>query len=113
MTIVKLCLASERLPCQSVSNQLPTYLSMKANPEIFKGIEYVRISSLPKDQQSILWTTFDRTKVIKVLKEKSLLNDCIQYADYVQWYIREYSREIGPVRQEALSPDLGAISMAS
>jgi hypothetical protein len=58
---------------------------MRALPENFKGIEFVRISSLPKDQQEKVWSSLQRDKVIKILKDKALMNDCILYNDYVSW----------------------------
>lgn len=59
---------------------------MKAAPEIYKGIEYVRIFSLPAEQKLKIWETMDRNKIIKILKDKTLLSDCIQYSDYQEWY---------------------------
>jgi hypothetical protein len=59
---------------------------MKAQPEIFKGIEYVRISSLPGDQREKIWTSFEHNKIIKIVQDKALLNDCILYQDYVKWH---------------------------
>jgi len=53
--------------------------------ERFKGIEFVRISSLTRDQQQQVWTSFDQEKIIKIIKDKTLLNDCILYKDYVNW----------------------------
>lgn len=58
---------------------------MRALPENFKGIEFVRISALPKDQQEKVWSSLERDKVIKILKDKALMNDCILYNDYVSW----------------------------
>jgi len=56
--------------------------------EVYKGIEFVRISSLDVEQKSKIWQTLDREKIIKILRDKELLNDCIQYQDYVSWYKR-------------------------
>lgn len=59
---------------------------MKAASEIYKGIEFVRIFSLPDEQKVLLWQTFSRHKIIKILKDETLLSDCIQYTDYLEWY---------------------------
>lgn len=59
---------------------------MKAQPEIFKGIEYVRISSLPGDQREKIWKSFEHNKIIKILQDQALLNDCILYQDYLKWH---------------------------
>jgi hypothetical protein len=61
-----------------------TYI-MRTTAEIYKGIEFVRISSLPEDQKSAIWTSFDQEKIIKILKVDALLNDCILYRDYLDW----------------------------
>lgn len=53
--------------------------------ENFKGIEFVRISSLPEDQKEKIWQSFQQDKIIKIVKDHSLLNDCILYQDYVSW----------------------------
>ena len=59
---------------------------MKAFIENYKGIEFVRISALPEDQKKVFWNSFDRHKIIKILRNEELLNDCIQYRDYQDWY---------------------------
>lgn len=59
---------------------------MKAAAEIYKGIEFVRIFSLPDEQKVLIWQSLDRSKIIKILRENTLLNDCIQYQDYLSWY---------------------------
>lgn len=59
---------------------------MKAASEIYKGIEFVRIFSLPDEQKVLFWQTFSRHKIIKILKDETLLSDCVQYTDYLEWY---------------------------
>ena len=58
---------------------------MGAAAENFKGIEFVRISSLPAEQKESIWQTIQRDKIIKIIKDKTLMNDCILYHDYVSW----------------------------
>jgi len=58
---------------------------MKAKSEFYKGIEFIRISNLPADQK-IIFGSFNQDKVIKILKEDTLISDCIQYTDYLAWY---------------------------
>lgn len=58
---------------------------MRATSEVYKGIEFVRISSLPEDQKAAIWNSFDREKIIKILKADALMNDCILYRDYMDW----------------------------
>lgn len=59
---------------------------MRVASEIYKGIEFVRIFALPDEQKVLIWQTFSRDKIIKILKDEVLLNDCIQYTDYLTWY---------------------------
>ena len=53
--------------------------------ENFKGIEFVRISSLPEDQKEKIWQSFQQDKIIKIVKDQALLNDCNLYQDYLSW----------------------------
>ena len=57
----------------------------KAMAENFKGIEFVRISSLPQDQKEKIWQSFQQDKIIKIVKDHALMNDCILYNDYLSW----------------------------
>jgi len=58
---------------------------MKIASEVYKGIEFVRISSLDANEKTNIWQTIARDKIIKILRDNELLNDCIQYQDYVSW----------------------------
>ncbi|HAC25408.1 MAG TPA: hypothetical protein DCE81_10875 [Cytophagales bacterium] len=58
---------------------------MRTPVEDYKGIRFVRISSLPKEQKAIFWSTFEQDKIIKVLRNQELLVDCISYSDYTAW----------------------------
>lgn len=53
--------------------------------ETFKGIEFVRISSMSKDQQDKIWESFQHDKIIKIVRDQSLMNDCILYHDFTTW----------------------------
>lgn len=67
---------------------------MRTASEIYKGIEFIRISSLPEEQKSAIWTSFDQEKIIKILKVDALLNDCILYRDYLDWMGQTPSKSI-------------------
>jgi hypothetical protein len=84
---------------------------MLAEPEQYKGISFVRISSLPGWQKSILSEKTHRERVIKIIKDNALLNDCIIYDDYVEWYnqfveILERNEMLDAVRQNSNSFNL-------
>ena len=59
---------------------------MRVESELYKGIEFVRVSSLPEDQKEKIKTSLSKDKLIKILKDGSLIEDCIQYADYLAWF---------------------------
>lgn len=59
---------------------------MLVDPEHFKGISFVRISSLPAEQKAKIWESFDRELIVKILRDNALINDCIVYTDYLNWY---------------------------
>ena len=81
---------------------------MLANPELYKGISFVRISSLPGWQKSILSEKTHRKRVVKIIRDSSLLNDCIIYNDYVEWYNHftetlERNEMLDAVRENSMS----------
>lgn len=59
---------------------------MQAKSEFYKGIEFIRITNLPADQKEIFLKNLSPDKVIKILKDNILINDCILYSDYVTWF---------------------------
>jgi hypothetical protein len=67
--------------------------------EIYKGIEFVRISNLPDDQKSQIRQTIDDSKIIKILRGKELLHDCVQVNDYAMWMKENFNKRI------VLTPD--------
>jgi hypothetical protein len=77
---------------------------MKAQPEIFKGIEYVRISSLPGEQREKIWGSFQHGKIIKIVKDQALLNDCILYHDYELWLKDQHEHTTPATGQRATQP---------
>ena len=77
---------------------------MKAVSEDFKGISYVRISSLPEKQRAGIAQSFDSNLIIKILKGGEVLSDCLQYNDYLAWYENIYHAKPSrpsPIKREA------------
>jgi hypothetical protein len=59
---------------------------MKAmRSENYKGIEFVRIADMPQEQRDKIFETWDRSKIINILRDKELLKDCILVVDYNNW----------------------------
>lgn len=52
----------------------------------YKGIEYIQLSSLPKEQYDVFLKTVTEEIIIKIKVKEEILPDCIQYKDYVSWY---------------------------
>lgn len=63
---------------------------MKVNSTIYKGIEFVEISTLPSDQKTILLQTINPDLLIKILVDGKLMPRCLQYKDYEEWYDNAY-----------------------
>ncbi len=63
---------------------------MKVNSTIYKGIEFVEISTLPSDQKTILMETINPDLLIKILVDGKLMPRCLQYKDYEDWYDNAY-----------------------
>jgi len=61
------------------------YIATHMKLETYKGIEFVRISEMPEAQQALIHESLDKSKIIKILRDQVLLNDCIQAADYQEW----------------------------
>jgi hypothetical protein len=78
---------------------------MRAASEIYKGIEFVRIFTLPDEQKVLLWQTLSRDKIIKILKDEVLLNDCVQYTDYCAWYDTHFKSEPVAVQEKRTVPN--------
>ncbi|MGK7391187.1 MAG: hypothetical protein ACNS60_12600 [Candidatus Cyclobacteriaceae bacterium M2_1C_046] len=66
--------------------------------EIYKGIEFVRLSKLP-EEQAVQIKEWSRSKRITILTDAETWRDCIQYKDYQNWYENSYK----PVPAKELS----------
>ena len=63
---------------------------MKVNSTIYKGIEFVEISTLPNEQRTSLLQAVNPDLLIKILVDGKLMPRCIQYKDYEEWYDNSY-----------------------
>jgi hypothetical protein len=66
----------------------------RMSAEIYKGIEFVRISKLPEEQRNQITRTIDHSKIIKILRGKELLSDCVQVNDYDCWMRDSFMKEV-------------------
>jgi hypothetical protein len=84
---------------------------MKVKSTIYKGIEYVQINTLPKEQMDSLMKTINRELLIKILIDDKLVGNCLQFKDYESWFDLVYSSD-KPIatkavkeREKALEPE--------
>ncbi|MBL0741752.1 hypothetical protein [Chryseolinea lacunae] len=78
---------------------------MKVKSTVYKGIEYVQVSALPKDQMEKLLQTINRELFIKILIDDKLVSNCIQFKDYETWFDHVYGLEVIPARKTKKEKD--------
>jgi hypothetical protein len=64
--------------------------AMKVSSSIYKGIQYVQVSTLPSEQRDRLLVTIDAELFIKILVDGKLLGNCLQFKDYESWFENVY-----------------------
>ncbi len=72
---------------------------MKISSRIYKGIEYIQLSDLPNDQQQQITEALEHS-FIKILIDKSIVSNCIQYKDYESWFGETYPSENSVVKMD-------------
>lgn len=71
--------------------------------EVYKGIEYVRVSKLPREQSTLINATFPKEKIFKILMDDEvIISDCIQYRDYQDWFKKSFQPSVTGV---GIKPD--------
>jgi hypothetical protein len=63
---------------------------MKVSSSIYKGIQYVQVSTLPSEQRDRLLGSINRELFIKILVDGKLLGNCLQFKDYESWFENVY-----------------------
>ena len=76
---------------------------MKVNSTIYKGIEYVQVSSLPADQKEKLLQTINHDLFIKILVDEKLIGNCLLFKDYEIWFDNIYKGQSHGNAQSAQS----------
>lgn len=66
---------------------------MKVKSTIYKGIEYIQINTLPKEQMDSLMKTINRELLIKILIDDKLVGNCLQFKDYESWFDLVYASD--------------------
>ena len=84
---------------------------MRVPHEVYKGIEFVRISNLPAEERESLLKTIEREKIIKILRDKELLNDCVQVTDYQAW-VRQRQAQATEIQEVTVALKTEALKLA-
>ncbi|HLZ16047.1 MAG TPA: hypothetical protein VKQ08_03370 [Cyclobacteriaceae bacterium] len=83
---------------------------MQARSENYKGIEYVRISSLPVSQRETIYKSLNHNLIITILREDGLVKDCLQYRHYITWYENVFDalveENLASMRASSIAPSL-------
>jgi hypothetical protein len=65
---------------------------MKAPATFYRGISFIRIHDLPSDQQVFLKSSPNYPERIKLLIDGKILDQCILYAEYIEWFVNVYKQ---------------------
>lgn len=63
---------------------------MKVSSSVYKGIQYVQVSSLPVEQRERLLGTINKELLIKILVDGKIIGNCLQFKDYERWFESVY-----------------------
>ena len=58
----------------------------KLKPVIYRGIEYVLLKDLPKEQKNTFLNWANDDTVFKIQHNDTLIKDCILFTDYSFWH---------------------------
>jgi hypothetical protein len=59
---------------------------MKVHSTIYKGIEYIQVSTLPSEQREKLLLSINPDLLIKILVDGKVVTNCMQFKDYEAWF---------------------------
>ena len=63
---------------------------MKVSSSVYKGIQYVQVSTLPVEQRERLLVTINKELFIKILVDGKIIGNCLQFKDYEWWFESVY-----------------------
>ncbi|MEJ1236814.1 hypothetical protein WBG78_01725 [Chryseolinea sp. T2] len=67
---------------------------MKVSSSVYKGIQYVQVSTLPVEQRERLLGTINKELFIKILVDGKIIGNCLQFKDY-EWWFESVYRPVG------------------
>jgi hypothetical protein len=65
-------------------------MTERLEEEVYRGIHYVRVSELPSDQQILFKEWLPNDQVIKIMIQKEIFENCVQYHHYKHWHENVY-----------------------
>ena len=65
-------------------------MTPRQEEEVFRGIHYIRVSELPTDQQALFREWLPSDQIIKIMIDKKVMDNCVQYHHYKHWYDNIY-----------------------
>lgn len=66
---------------------------MKVHSTIYKGIEYIQVSTLPSEQKEKLLLSVNPELLIKILVDGKIVTNCMQFKDYEAWFEGVYKTQ--------------------
>jgi hypothetical protein len=67
---------------------------MKVSPRIYKGIEFITVPELPTEQRLLLESSPQTPERIKILIDGKIVDNCIQFKHYSEWYTAIYKTAV-------------------
>ncbi|GIV37114.1 MAG: hypothetical protein KatS3mg032_1493 [Cyclobacteriaceae bacterium] len=86
---------------------------MKVGAQSYRGIDFVRETDLPAAQQEALQKSPDFPERIKILINGKIMDRCIYYKDYEQWFAQVYKKREQPVVRHLPDPAIPLAVSAS
>lgn len=86
---------------------------MKVSSSVYKGIQYVQVSTLPVEQRDRLLGTINQELFIKILVDGKIIVNCLQFKDYERWFESVYRPvNVGGERAEVAKSESELVQLA-
>lgn len=86
---------------------------MKVSSSVYKGIQYVQVSTLPVEQRDRLLGTINKELFIKILVDGKIIVNCLQFKDYERWFESVYRPvNVGGERAEVAKSESELVQLA-
>jgi hypothetical protein len=79
---------------------------IKLDNKVYRGIEYINLSSLSGDQQKSLKQSLSDRTLVKILQGDIVINDCVLYTAYEDWYNSIIAKEGTTIIDQQPEPEL-------